>query len=38
LAQLLWFRPRPRAFGEQLKRWERYVETNRGKLQEAEEN
>ena len=34
LAQLLWFRPRPRAFGEQLKRWERYVETNRGKLQE----
>ncbi len=30
LAQLLWFRPRPRAFGEQLKRWHRYVEGNRG--------
>jgi len=30
LAQLLWFRPRPRAFGEQLKRWHRYVEANRG--------
>ena len=31
LAQLIWFRPRERAFGEQIKRWLRYVESNRGK-------
>ena len=31
LAQLIWFRPRERAFKEQLKRWERYVEMNRGR-------
>jgi hypothetical protein len=30
MAELLWFRPRERAFGEQIKRWERYVEMNRG--------
>lgn len=30
LAQLLWFRPRKRAFEEQLGRWHRYVERNRG--------
>jgi len=30
LLQLIWFRPKRRAFGEQLKRWERYVEMNRG--------
>jgi hypothetical protein len=31
LAQLIWFRPRERAFKEQLRRWERYVEMNRGR-------
>lgn len=31
LAQLLWFRPRQAAFKEQVTRWHRYVETNRGK-------
>jgi len=31
LAQLLWFRPKEKAFREQVKRWGRYVETNRGK-------
>ena len=35
LAQLLWFRPKERAFKEQIKRWERYVDTNRGKWEEA---
>ena len=30
LAQLLWFRPRKRAFEEQIGRWHRYVEANRG--------
>jgi hypothetical protein len=30
LAELLWFRPREQAFEEQIKRWERYVEMNRG--------
>ncbi len=30
LAQLLWFRPRPKAFEEQIGRWHRYVEANRG--------
>lgn len=32
LAQLLWFRPRDRVFGEQLKRWGRYVERDRGRV------
>ncbi len=31
LAQLIWFRPRERAFKEQLGRWGRYVEMNRGR-------
>jgi hypothetical protein len=31
LVQLLWFRPREKAFKEQIKRWLRYVESNRGK-------
>ena len=30
LLQLIWFRPKEKAFGEQLVRWERYVEMNRG--------
>jgi hypothetical protein len=34
-AQLLWFRPQERAFGEQLKRWKRYVEMNRGQVGES---
>jgi hypothetical protein len=34
LVQLIWFRPRERAFKEQLRRWGRYVEMNRGRLQE----
>jgi hypothetical protein len=34
LAQLLRFRPKERAFGEQIKRWERYVEMNRGQNSE----
>ncbi len=34
LLQLIWFRPKERAFKEQLVRWERYVEMNRGRLQE----
>jgi hypothetical protein len=34
LAQLLWFRPKERAFREQIKRWERYVEMNRGQNSE----
>jgi len=43
LAQLLWFRPKERAFREQIKRWERYVEMNRGqnsefRIQNPEEN
>ena len=43
LLQLIWFRPKKRAFGEQLKRWERYVEMNRGqnsesRIQNSEEN
>ncbi len=36
LAQLIWFRPRERAFKEQLKRWERYVEMNRGREGESD--
>lgn len=36
LAQLLWFRPREGAFREQIKRWHRYVETNRGKWGEMQ--
>ena len=35
LAQLIWFRPKAAAFKEQIRRWERYVATNRGKWQEA---
>lgn len=31
LAQLIWFRPNTAAFREQVRRWERYVATNRGK-------
>jgi hypothetical protein len=34
LLQLIWFRPKERAFGEQILRWHRYVEMNRGRLQE----
>jgi hypothetical protein len=30
VAQLFWFRPKERAFGEQLVRWHRYVDINRG--------
>jgi hypothetical protein len=37
LAQLIWSRPRDRAFREQLKRWERYVATNRGKWETPDE-
>jgi len=31
LVQLIWFRPKEKAFKDQLVRWERYVATNRGK-------
>ena len=33
LIQLLWFRPRDRAFDEQLERWGKYVQTGRGRVQ-----
>ena len=35
LAQLLRFRPKERAFGEQIKRWHQYVEVNRGQNPES---
>ena len=35
LLQLIWFRPKEKAFGEQLKRWHRYVEMNRGQVGES---
>jgi hypothetical protein len=35
LAQLLRFRPKERAFGEQIRRWHRYVEMNRGQNPES---
>jgi hypothetical protein len=37
LAQLLWFRPKERAFREQIRRWHRYVEVNRGREGEIPE-
>jgi len=42
LVQLIWFRPNVTAFKEQIKRWERYVEMNRGvnsesRIQNSEE-
>jgi hypothetical protein len=36
LVQLIWFRPRRIAFDEQLKRWVRYIETNRGRAGELD--
>jgi hypothetical protein len=36
LAQLLWFRPKEKAFVEQIKRWERYVEMNRGRVEPSD--
>ncbi len=35
LLQLIWFRPKERAFGEQIRRWHRYVEMNRGQNPES---
>jgi hypothetical protein len=37
LAQMIWFRPNASAFKEQVRRWEMYVEMNRGKWQEPME-
>jgi hypothetical protein len=37
LVQLVWFRPKGAAFEEQIKRWRRYVATNRGKWEEPVE-
>ena len=36
LIQLMWFRPRGAAFREQLVRWHRYVEMNRGRQSELD--
>ena len=36
LIQLMWFRPRGAAFKEQLVRWHRYVEMNRGRQSELD--
>ena len=35
VVQLFWFRPKGAAFREQLVRWERYVEVNRGQVGES---